>query len=158
LDRFWASVFLTPEGRPKSAKLLYSFCLSIVFMLVYGLCYWFLIDPLEQALAAFSPALRNLFEAMVPGLAGSVLCCGLCLVFKDKTYPLRVYAWLTVFALAAVITLLALTERGSRDAALYIFLLLVPTGLISGAGFSWLMYIRWRPGQIPQKRQADKVC
>jgi hypothetical protein len=158
LDRFWAGLFLTAEGRPKSAKLLYSFCLSLVFMVVYGLCYWFLVDPLEHALASYSPGLRNLFEAAVPGLAGSILCCSLWFLFKDKSYLLCVYIWLTVFAVAAGITLLLLTGQGSRDAALYVFLLLVPAGLVSGGGFSWYMYLRWRRAQILAKPQAGKGC
>jgi CDP-diglyceride synthetase len=154
VDRFLAGLFLTPEGRPKSAKLLYSFCLSLVFMAVYGLCYWFLVTPLEQAFSASSPAVRNLFEAVVPGLAGSALCCSLYFVFKDKSYLPCTYTWLTLFAIAAVAALIALTEREARSAALYFSALLIPTGLVSGSAFSWRMYLRWRRVQDLQKQKA----
>lgn len=153
LDHFWRILFLTPEGRPKSAKLLYSFCLSLVFMLVYGLCYWFLIDPLEAAFAASSSFVRNFFEAIVPGLLGSIPCCALWFVFKDKSYLPMTYAWLTLFALAGLITLLLLTQDEARAMMLQFYALIVPTGLIAGSVFSWCMYLRWRrnPPSVPAK-------
>ncbi|MDL2235322.1 hypothetical protein LJC07_04110 [Christensenellaceae bacterium OttesenSCG-928-L17] len=144
LDQFWTTLFLTPEGRPKSAKLLYTFCLSIVFMLVYGLCYWFLTDPLEAAFQNASPFVRRLFEAIVPGLLGSALCCLFWFVFKDKSYLPTIYTWLAVFALAVLITLLFLTEEDLMGMMLQLYAMLVPTGLISGSVFSWYMYVRWR--------------
>jgi hypothetical protein len=154
IDRFWSGLFLTPEGRPKSAKLLYAFCLSIVFMLVYGLCYWFLIDPLEQAFASSPAYVRNLFEAIVPGLLGSIPCCAMWFVFKDKSYLPFIYGWLTLFALAALVSLLALTEQGARGVMMRVYLMLVPTGLITGSVFCWLMYVRWRRSRTPQKNNA----
>lgn len=144
IDKFWVNLFLTPEGRPKSAKLLYSFCLSIVFMLVYGLCYWFLIDPLEHAFAEASPLLRNLLETILPGLAGSVLCCSLYFVFKDKGYMVFIYSWILLFALAALITLISVTDSENVGIMLQIFTQFVLTGLITGSAFSWYMYIRWQ--------------
>lgn len=144
MDKFWTALFLTPEGRPKSAKLLYSFCLSIVFMVVYGLCYWFLTDPLEHALASASPLIRNLFEAIVPGLVGSAICCSLYCICKDKSYMPFIYTWLLLFALAALVTLLSVTEGEYVSMLLRVYALIVPTGLISGSVFSWGMYVRWR--------------
>ena len=144
LDRFWVSLFLTPEGKPKSAKLLYSFCLSIVFVIIYGLGYWFLIDPLEHAFAGASPQIRNLFESICPGLAGSVVCCSLYFTFKDKAYMVFIYAWITVLAIASLVTLLLTTQRENMGVMLRIYAMLVPTGLISGLLFSCIAYARRR--------------
>jgi len=153
LDSFLAGLFLTPEGRPKSAKMLYSFFLSLVFMAVYGVCYWFLIDPLEAAFAASSALVRNLFESIVPGLTGSILCCAFHIILKDKSYLLFTYIWLLVFALAALISLLILTERESIGMMLQLYGLLVPVGLVSGFAFSLSMYLRWRAKDPAARRQ-----
>ena len=144
VDRLWATLFLTQEGKPKSAKLLYTFCLSLVFLLVYGLCYWFLIDILEQTFAAASTFIRNLLEAVLPGLAGSILCGTFFFVFKDKSYLPVIYTWILVFALAVLVSLLLLTDRGSLGMMLGVYSSIVLTGLVSGSVFSWYMYIRWK--------------
>lgn len=151
IDRFWAGLFLTPEGRPKSAKLLYAFCLSLVFMLVYGLCYWFLIDPLELAFAASPVFVRNLLEAVIPGLVGSIPCCAMWFVFKDRSYLPFIYGWLSLFAVGTLISLLTMTERESLGMMLKVFAQLVPTGLIAGSVFSWCMYVRWRRNTMPKQ-------
>ena len=146
LDRFWAGLFLTPEGRPKSAKLLYTFCLSLVFLLIYGACYWFLIDPLERAFHGSPVLVRNLFESILPGLAGSVLCCAFYFVFKDKSYLPFIYSWLTVYAVTALVSLLLMTDKENMGLLLQLYVLIVPAGLVSGSVFSWWMYALWRSG------------
>ncbi|MDR0841778.1 MAG: hypothetical protein LBN26_10435 [Christensenellaceae bacterium] len=151
LDHFWVGLFLTPEGRPKSAKLLYSFCLSIVFMAVYGLCYWFLIGPLHTAFAA-NHTVELLATAVIPGLCGSIVCGAFWFVFKDKSYPLTIYIWLIVYALAALAGMLFVIGRDGEmlKAFFSFFAQLVPTGLLSGAALSWYMYARWRRNRPAQ--------
>ena len=140
LDRFWAALFLTQEGKPKSAFLLYSFCLSLVFLAVYAVSYFFLIDVLEGAFAQSSVLVRNIFESVVPGLAGSVVCCSLWFVIKNKRMVPAAYIWLALYALSALVAMAFLIGSGDFRFFLYFYLMLVPSGLVSGAVFSFLMF------------------
>ncbi|MCL2671407.1 MAG: hypothetical protein FWF10_05170 [Clostridiales bacterium] len=157
IDRFWAGLFLTPEGRPKSAKLLYAFCLSIVFVLIYGFCWWFLVgDPLEQALSGMPAFVQKLVPAILPGLAGSIPCCAFWFVLKDKSYLPFIYGWLAVFALAVLLTLLSLMERELLGMMLLLYAQVVLPGLLIGSAFSWGMYVRWRRRRpTPETDAAD---
>ena len=47
-----------------------------------------------------------------------------------------------------------MTERESLGMMLSVYLMLVPTGLISGSVFSWCMYVRWRRSRMPQSINA----
>jgi hypothetical protein len=143
LDRFWGALFLTPEGKPKSAMLLYSFCLSLLFAVVYGVLYFFLIDVLEQALAAQSTLVRNIFESVAPGLAGSLVCCSLWYVIRDRRIVPAAYLWLVVMAVAILVAMALLSDGESFRIFLYFYLMLVPTGLVSGSAFTLLMFRKY---------------
>ena len=141
LDSFWRVLFLTPEGRPKSSVLLYGFCLSIIFMLLYGLSYFFLIDVLEQLFAEASVTVRNVFEAVIPGLVGSMVICPLWFVFKNKRLMPAAFIWLIAFALIAIPLMALLTgDAQSFGIFMYFYAMIVPTGLVTGAVFTFLMY------------------
>ena len=144
LDRFWAALFLTEEGRPKSATLLYSFCLSLLFVGVYAIAYGFLIDRLELAFAAQSVAVRNALQSVLPGLTGSAVCCATWFLFKDRRLVPAAYLWLIVYALAALVAMAFITSGEEYRIFLYFFALLVPTGLVSGAAASFLLYRQFR--------------
>ena len=84
-DKFWSIFLFTKNGRVKSTFIVNSFSLSILFLAVYGLCYFMLIDPLNSLVSAhLSTSLASLVESLVPALIGSVLCCSLFFVIKDK--------------------------------------------------------------------------
>ncbi len=142
LDRFWAALFLTEDGRPKSAMLLYSFCLSLLFVGVYALAYGFLIDKLELLFAAQPVPVRNILQSVLPGLAGSIVCCATWFLFKDKRLVPAAYLWLILYALAALVAMVFLTGGEEYRIFLYFFAMLVPVGLVSGAAASFLLFRR----------------
>ena len=45
LDGFFRGLFFEENGKPKSASLLYSFLMAILFILVYGACYLLFCQP-----------------------------------------------------------------------------------------------------------------
>ena len=57
--RFWRTFLFTENGRPKSALLIYTFCLSFVFVAVNWLVLSLMIDWLTPALAGQAPWLSN---------------------------------------------------------------------------------------------------
>ncbi|HWQ59007.1 MAG TPA: hypothetical protein VN540_08270 [Clostridia bacterium] len=142
LDRFWAALFLTPEGKPKSATLLYSFCLSILYLAIYGISYFFLIDVLERLLSAQSVTVRNIFESVVPGLAGTVVCCSLWFVIRNRRIVPGAYVWLALYAVASLVAMVLMSSGEDFRIFLYFYLMLVPAGLVSGAAFTLLMFLK----------------
>ena len=144
LDHFWRVLFLNEQGRPKSAMFLYSFCLSLLFFAIYTAAYFFLIDVLESAFAASSVLVRNLFQSVLPGLLGTVVCCALFYVFPDKRLVPVSYLWLAALALAALLTMAFITEKEEFRIFLYFFAMLVPSGLVSGGLISFLQFRRYR--------------
>ncbi|MDR1765138.1 MAG: hypothetical protein LBR77_03420 [Lachnospiraceae bacterium] len=148
LYRFWSVLFLTPEGRPKSTLLLYSFCLSFVLLAIYGVAYYFLIDALEYALASSPTFVRNVAECLVPGIVGTAVCCLLyALPHKDRRVIPVSYLWLWLYGVLSLVVMAVLC-RGDGEAFrlfLYLYALLVPVGLVSGtAAVFWLYLHRGR--------------
>lgn len=142
MDRFWAKLFLTPGGKPKSALLLYSFCLSLLLFAVYCLSYYYLIDWIEYAIASSAPVIvTTLVQSIVPGLLGTLVCCLAWFIpVGDKRLLPYAYQWLCAYALFALIAMLALLDWEEYRIFLYFFLTLVPVGLISGVFASQLLY------------------
>ena len=72
LDGFLRTLFFEESGKPKSADLLYSFLLAILFTLIYLMAYMLLLDPIEKLLSDASVTVRNIAEYLLPAAAGSV--------------------------------------------------------------------------------------
>lgn len=140
MDQFWRGLFLDEHGRPKSASFLYSFCLSLLFFVIYALSYGFLIDVIEKAMPNASVTARNIAQSILPGLAGSIVCCALFFVFSDRRLVPVAYIWLAVYALIALITMALITGKDEYLIFLYFFAMLVPAGLISGGVTSLLLF------------------
>lgn len=144
IDRTLTAIFFTPEGKPKSALLLYSFCLSLVFFVVYGVAYFFLIDVLENALAATaSVTLRNIAQSIVPGLAGTVVCCLAWFIPGDKRLLPYTFLWLCAYAIILLVTMIFLLDTDQYAFFFAFFLRLVPVGVVSGTLASQILYRRW---------------
>jgi len=153
LDRFWSVLFLTEEGRPKSAAFLYSFCLSLLFFAVYAVSYGFLIDLLEKLLVNDSVLLRNIAQCVLPGLAGTIVCCAMFFLFKDRRLVPMAYLWLVFYAIFAFVTMFLLTAKEEFRIFLYFFAMLVPVGLISGGVLSFLLF-RWYRAREAREKAA----
>ena len=174
LGRFWRTLFLTEDGRPKSTVLLYSFALSFLFLAIYAAAYAFLVGPLQslllpgygqmtpEELAAFSKANEsrifwaNVLESVLPGLAGSAVCCGISLLIKERAIPAGAYIWLVVFLAVILIAMIFI----ARDAAvyrifLYFILMYVPAGLLSGTIFTHHRYGVYRRARLKKQRELE---
>ncbi len=154
MDQFWRVLFLTEEGRPKSAMFLYSFCLSLLFFAIYAFSYGFLIDVIENSFAGETVLVRNILQSILPGLAATVVCCALFFLFPDKRLVPAAYIWLAVYALAAIITMALITSKDEFKIFLYFFAMLVPTGLISGGVISFALL----RAKNRRKGKANESC
>lgn len=66
VESFWDAFRLTENGHVKSTLLLNSFCLSILFLAVYGAAFFLLTDPIHAWLALAPRAVENLVSALAP--------------------------------------------------------------------------------------------
>ena len=144
LDRFWATLFLTPEGRPKSARLLYSFCLCILFAIVCGIAYFFLIDVIEAAFSGAPVVVRNILESLIPGVLASAACCSLFFLFKDRQLVPLAYLWMWVFDVAILVTMAFLCTPGEYGMFLHFFASLALVPLLAGTAVAFCLYRRSR--------------
>ena len=140
LDQFWRVLFLDEHGRPKSALFLYSFCLSLLFFVIYALSYSFLIDILEKAMPSAGVLARNIAQSVLPGVAGSVVCCAMFFVFQDRRLVPLAYLWLVAYALVALLVMAFLISHDEYMIFLYFFAMLVPVGLITGGVTSLILF------------------
>ncbi len=149
-DKFWNIFLFTKNGKVKSTLVVNTFSLSLLFIAIYSFSYLMLIDPLENILAArYGVALASFAESAVPALVGSVLCCSLFFVFKDKRLVPGAYFWLLLFSLFVLIYLFITLQSEDRGVFLSLYGRIVPAPLVIGGGCSAYLYIKRKKEQPP---------
>lgn len=121
IDEICRVVFLTEEGKPKSAALVYSFSLALVFISVILLGYALLVDPIEIGLSGSPVWLRQVLEYLVPGVVSAALCTALSLAFRKRERLGTVaaaFTWVDIVFVVIVITMVFIVD-GSDWAAEY---------------------------------------
>lgn len=157
-DAFWNIFLPTKDGRIKSTMIVNSFCLSILFLAVYICAYLLMLDGLDGLMAGKLPVwLINIIESVLPALTGSMLCCVLHFVFKEKKLVPAAYTWLFLYMIGAVIYILAGLPKEDRVFAFQLMLMIVPASLITGCGLSAYLYLRHQkltpPPGPPEERK-----
>ena len=106
IDHICRVVFLTEEGKPKSTVLIYSFSLSLLFIVVFLISYWMLLEPLEKALQSSSVVLRNIVEYTIPAVVGCIPCVALSFAFKVRMNMVpAAFTWLCVIDVIMFVTM-----------------------------------------------------
>ncbi len=132
----------TKDGKMKSGTVVYSFSLAALFLIVYGAAYYFLIDVLAPLTDNFPVWASDLIGAVVPALAGSLICLIPVLMLSERKYAVLAYLWIGAFELLFLIAM-AVQLRDEHDAFaifIHLFVLMVPAPLILGAGSAWYFY------------------
>nr|WP_326185592.1 hypothetical protein [uncultured Oscillibacter sp.] len=157
-ESFWSAFQMTENGKVKSTLLLYSFCLCWVFIAVYGVLFFFLLDPLDALTAGMPTAVVNLVEALVPTVIGAAVC-GLTwfLSRTEKRLLPAAYLWMLLLLLACLITLLIYSDgdREVRLMALQFFAMFVLPPLVVGGGSSMFLYYRYWKNKPPVAPAAE---
>lgn len=125
VDAFCKALFLTEEGKPKSAVLLYSFCMALLFFFIYLAA-----DALFVALLkdVFTEAnfLTTVVEYLLPGTVAGIVCVCFCFLFREKKNIVSsAFIWLCAITLAAMITMLFLCDPADGMFEYRFFLLIV---------------------------------
>ena len=142
-DSFWEAFRFTENGKPKSSLILYTFSLSILFVLVYMACYEGAIRLLTEPLSALPAWASNLVIALLSSAAGCALCCLPHRFFGDKRLVFGGHLWLCGYAAAVLVTMLILlgpTEGFQSFLVFFCWFVLPPTAL--GTLISALLFKR----------------
>ena len=144
-DSFWSAFQMTENGKVKSTLLLYSFCLCWVFIVIYAVSFFFLLDPLEALVSGGPKALVYLTEALVPAVFGTAVCMLTWPLFKEKRMLPASFTWMFLLAMACLIAMLVLMrdEPEARNLFLIFFAQAVPAPILMGGGASAFLYSRY---------------
>lgn len=157
-ESFWSAFQMTENGKVKSTLLLYSFCLCWVFIAVYGVLFFFLLDPLDALTAGLPVFAVNLVEALVPTVAGAAICSLTWFLSRtEKRLLPAAYLWLFLLMLACLITLL-IYSNGEREVQLMIlqvFGMFVLPPLVLGGGSAMFLYYRYWKNKPPVAPVAE---
>lgn len=161
LDGFFRGLFFEENGKPKSASLLYSFLMAILFILIYGASYLLLLDPLEKALAGTSVLLRNLAEYLVPALAGSALCLLFTLLPGEKRgLAAGAYLWMAALLIAVMLFELLLIDWSDArtEYGLFIAVVNLPgiASVLTGGVPALLLYRRERKARAEREKVRER--
>ena len=158
VDAFCKALFLTEEGKPKSAALLYSFCLCLLFFCVY------LATDVACVLLLNGVFTENSFlvaavEYLLPGLIAGILCVCACFLFREnKQYVSSAFIWLCFLTLAVCVAMPFFCDAEDLwlEYRLFLQLLILPwlVFLVLGTGVSQWVVRRWRRAQEAQLKAA----
>ena len=156
---FWRSFLLTEDGKPKSGLLIYTFCLSFVFLGIYILAFWMVIEELSDPLASLPPVLGNLIQSVLVGVAASALSGLMHILLPDKRLAFGTHLWLALYVVASVITLAILLKEAELIGTMLMFALwfaVIP--LAMGLTVTYLLYRRdyVPPRQVEEKPEWTK--
>ncbi|MBQ6293492.1 MAG: hypothetical protein IJK77_06455 [Lachnospiraceae bacterium] len=111
LDGFLRTLFFEESGKPKSADLLYSFLLAILFTVIYLAAYVLLLGAVENLFSGCSVTVRNIAEYILPALAGSLVCLLIRKLLKEKgKLALAAYLWMAALLIASMLFALLLID------------------------------------------------
>jgi len=142
-DAFWSIFLPTKDGKIKSTLLIFTFCLSILFLSVYILSYLLLLDSLDTKLSGKLPLFWvNVVESLIPAVIGTCLCNLLHFAFADKRLVPIAYVWLLFYAVAASLYLLVGSPPEARSTAFQLLMLVVPAPVLTGCSLAAYLYLR----------------
>ena len=151
---FWRSFLLTEDGKPKSGLLIYTFCLSFVFLGIYIVAFWMVIEELSDPLASLPPVLGNLIQSVLVGVAASALSGLMHILLPDKRLAFGTHLWLALYVVASVITLAILLREAELIGTMLMFALwfaVIP--LAMGLTVTYLLY---RRDYVPPTQMEEK--
>lgn len=151
---FWKAFLFTEDGKPKSGLMVYTFCLSIAFVLLYIGAFNLIITWLSPVTAAWPVFAGNLVQSLAAGAVGALAALILHRLFSDKRLMLGTYLWLAGYiVLVSVSMIFLLGDREAFGAFLHFFAWFAAIPVILGLLVSYLLY---RRDYVPPKREEDQ--
>lgn len=150
---FWKAFLFTEDGKPKSGFMVYTVCLSLVYVLLFIVLFYFSIEWLTPVTASWPVFAGNLAQSLAVGGVAALISLALHRLFSDKRLMFGCYLWLAAYAvLVCVSMLIMLKDREAFGAFLHFFawFILIPVAL--GLAVTYLMY---RRDYAPPKPDED---
>ena len=151
--KFWKAFLFTENGKPKSGLLIYTFCMSFLFLAVYIVAFNYLIEWLTPVLAGLPTAVSNLLQSLTVSLVGILIGWLLHMVIKDKRVIFGTFLWLTFYLVLVLVSLLIML-RGTGTIGLfldfYLWFMVIP--VLIGLAASFGMY---KKDYVPPKQQEE---
>lgn len=115
-DKLWAFVSpVEPDGKRKSTIILYSFCLSLVFMVINLGAYVLAVPVIDGVLNGVVPgSVLQAAEILLPGLIGTAVCCLFFWLPGDKRQTPFAYFWMLGYLVAFFLTVPMLKDLTSE--------------------------------------------
>ena len=158
LDGFLRTLFFEESGKPKSADLLYSFLLAILFILIYLMAYTLLLGPIEKLLSETPVTVRNIAEYILPAAAGSVLCLLIRHFLKEQgKLALAAYLWMTVLLIAVMLFALVLIDWSDAKTEYGLFMALIGFPLIASILTGGIPALLLHRRRLREKAEAEKT-
>ncbi len=155
---FWRTFLFTENGKPKSGLMVYTFCLSFVFLGIYIGGFFWVIEALTAPLSGLPPAAGNLIQSLLVGAAGAGISALLHLVLPDKRLAFGTHLWLALYIVASGITLCFMLGDWEVIQAMLTFALwfaVIPVAL--GTAVTYLLYRRdYRPPLVEEEKPEWK--
>lgn len=151
---FWKAFLFTEDGKPKSGLMVYTFCLSIVFVLLYIGAFNLIINWLSPVTAEWPVFAGNLVQSLAAGVVGVLVTLILHRIFSEKRLMLGTYLWLAGYILLVSVSMIFMLGDWEAFAAfLHFFAWFAVIPVILGLIVSYFLY---RRDYVPPKREEDQ--
>lgn len=133
------SLFVNKDKILKSPRVMYAFFLSLFFMVIFGMLYATLAEPLYNLISiANHPRLTGFLQCLVVSVLGVPICC-LFFMLKDKRLVPMGFAFFGLMTILFYVSIFLLTPE-SREIALTLVTLYFPIPAILGSITTWSIY------------------
>lgn len=151
---FWKAFLFTEDGKPKSGLMVYTFCLSIVFVLLYIGAFNLIINRLSPVTAEWPVFAGNLVQSLAAGVVGVLAALILHRIFSEKRLMLGTYLWLVGYILLVSVSMIFMLGDWEAFAAfLHFFAWFAAIPVALGLIVSYFLY---RRDYVPPKREEDQ--
>ena len=151
---FWKAFLFTEDGKPKSGLMVYTFCLSIVFVLLYIGAFNLIINWLSPVTAEWPVFAGNLVQSLAAGVVGVLAALILHRIFSEKRLMLGTYLWLVGYILLVSVSMIfMLGDWEAFVAFLHFFAWFAAIPVALGLIVSYFLY---RQDYVPPKREEDQ--
>lgn len=162
IDTICRALFLTEEGKPKSAAFLYSFCLAVLFFGIYlgadVACVAFLNEKFPEPTTWV-----NILQFALPGVAAAAVCVCFTFFFRtieNKKIVPSAFAWLCALTLGAMIIMIFLCDPADSllEYRLFMYIVIGPilVFLVAGTLGSQLLVRKYMAEEAQRKQNMPK--
>ena len=134
------SFFIDRFNRRKSPIALAAFGSAVLYLVIFGVLYALLAEPLYHAVSLGSPTATTVCHTVIIAVIGTAVCCLLFLLKDKRVAP---YGFLGLAVLLLVFYAVAfLLEEDARPLMLYIITLYGLAPVLVGNAVTWPIYLK----------------